>query len=98
MSCLNTKNKTAFQKIESKPHFDIHKKRLNSNANEFNIYRRKQVRFVKPVSIGNSLTMCSFCCQIGYMKNNCYVRKNMRNGMNCMWIVRHNANSQESKK
>ena len=38
---LKHKKQVCFQKNESKPHFDIHKNRLNSNANEFTIYKKK---------------------------------------------------------
>ena len=69
------KKQNYFQRNESKPHLGIHEKKLNSSANEFTIYKRRQVRFVKPVHISNSLTMCSFYCQKGHMKSNCYVRK-----------------------
>ena len=95
---LQHKKQNCFQRNDTKPHFGIHEKRLNSSANEFTIYKKRQIRFVKPVHASNSLIMCSFCCQIGHMKSNCYVRKNMRNGMKCMWIVRHNTNSQGPKK
>ena len=52
MNCLNEllqyKKQNCFQRNDSKPHFGIHEKMLNSSANEFTIYKRRQVRFVKP--------------------------------------------------
>ena len=70
---------------------------LNPRANEFTIYKRRQVKFVKIVHTNNSLTMYNFYYQIGHMKSNCYVKKNMEKCMKCMWIVRHNTNSREPK-
>mgnify|MGYP004723684469 CR=1 FL=1 len=37
--------------------------------------------------------MYNFCCQVGHLKNECYVTKNMRKFMKTMWIVRSSTNS-----
>ena len=82
------------QKIDTVPYVNTHRIRLNQNTNEFAIHRRRQVRFIKPVHLINPISICNFCYQSGHMYSNCHVKKNMRNEMRCMWIVKHKTNSQ----
>ena len=60
----------------------------NKNAHGFTTYRRSGLRFIKPLHVKDSSIMCSFCCQRGHLKGDCYVERNLNKGMRCMWLVR----------
>lgn len=70
---------------------DIARNMIGSNRSI--MYRNNGVRIIKSMLVSNPHIMCNFCCQVGHLKNNCYVRRNMRHGMKAMWVIKHCTNS-----